>query len=156
MTPEENGWWAARVEDAGPGTDYLFSVDGAEPVPDPRSEWQPFGVHGPSRVMDHSFDWSDRDWQAPPLESGLIYELHIGTFTVEGTFDSAIGRLLYLKELGVTHVEIMPVNEFSGRHGWGYDGVDLFAPCSSYGGPAGLKRFVDACHRAGRYSGGAS
>lgn len=150
MSAAERGWWQADVPAAAPGTDYRFILDGSEPLPDPRSPWQPQGVFGPSRVVDHSaFHWSDSRWQAPPLESALIYELHIGTFTPAGTFDAAIARLDHLVELGVTHVELMPVNEFPGARGWGYDGVDLFAPHSAYGGPNGLKRLVDACHTRG-------
>ena len=107
-------------------------------------------MHGPSRFYDHSeFQWSDGKWQAPPLSSALIYELHVGTFTPDGTLDSAISRLDYLADLGVTHVELMPVQEFSGDWGWGYDSVDLFAPHHAYGGPDALKRLVDACHRRG-------
>ena len=147
----EGGWWEATVEDAGPGTDYAYVLDGKKPaVPDPRSQWQPHGVHGSSRLLDHSaFHWSDDGWQAPPLSSAIIYELHIGTFTDEGTLAAAQERLEHLKKLGVTHVELMPVNAFPGEHGWGYDGVDLFAPHEPYGGPEALKRFVDACHAQG-------
>ncbi|GIW07714.1 MAG: malto-oligosyltrehalose trehalohydrolase [Dehalococcoidia bacterium] len=144
------GWWAIDLPDAGPGADYRFAVDGGEPRPDPRSAWQPAGVHGPSRVVDHAaFRWSDTGWNPPPLASAVVYELHIGTFTPEGTFDSAVARLDHLVDLGVTHVELMPVNEFSGSRGWGYDGVDLYAPHHAYGGPKGLKRLVDACHARG-------
>lgn len=145
------GWWQAKVAGAGPGTDYAFVVDGHEPaVPDPRSAWQPRGVHGPSRILDHAaFRWSDANWQAPPLSSAIIYELHVGTFTAEGTFDAAQKRFAHLKELGITHLELMPVNAFPGKRGWGYDGVDLFAPHEAYGGPEALKRFVNACHEHG-------
>jgi maltooligosyltrehalose trehalohydrolase len=150
MKPVDGGWWRLGAAEAGPGTDYRYVLDGAEPLPDPRSPWQPFGVHGPSRVVEHSaFAWTDSRWQAPPLSSAVLYELHIGTFTREGTFDSAIKRLRNLTNLGITHVELMPVNEFPGEWGWGYDGVDLFAPHHAYGGPEGLKRLVDACHAAG-------
>ncbi len=144
-----SGWWIA-AETLAPGADYRFSVDGGTPFPDPRSQWQPFGVHGPSRVLDHSaFAWTDRGWQAPPLASAIIYELHVGTYTPEGTFEAIIDKLDHLAELGVTHVELMPVAEFSGNWGWGYDGVDLFAPHHCYGGPAGLKRLINACHERG-------
>jgi maltooligosyltrehalose trehalohydrolase len=150
MQPLERGWWSLKAADASPGMDYWYVLDGGDPVPDPRSPWQPLGVHGPSRVVDHSaFAWTDQRWQAPPLSSAVIYELHVGTFTTEGTFDSAAKRLGYLASLGITHVELMPVNEFPGEWGWGYDGVDLFAPHHAYGGPDGLKRLVDACHAAG-------
>ena len=119
-------------------------------LPDPRSMWQPYGVHGLSRVLDHgAFAWTDCDWRSPALQDAVIYELHIGTFTSEGTFAAAEARLEYLKTLGVTHVELMPVASFPGAHGWGYDGVDLFAPQESYGGPEGLKHFVNAAHAHG-------
>jgi maltooligosyltrehalose trehalohydrolase len=149
MKPFDGGWWYLDVPEAVAGMDYWYVLDGAE-LPDPRSAWQPFGVHGPSRIVDHAaFKWTDQRWQAPPLASAVVYELHIGTFTKEGTFDSAIKRLGDLTSLGITHVELMPVNEFPGDWGWGYDGVDLFAPHHAYGGPEGLKRLVDACHAAG-------
>jgi maltooligosyltrehalose trehalohydrolase len=149
--PDERGWWKAAVESAGPGTDYAFLVeDDPTPYPDPRSAWQPHGVHGASRVYDHAaFAWQEDRWQAPPLSGAVIYEMHVGTFTQGGTFDAAIERLAHLAELGVTHVEIMPVAAFPGRHGWGYDGAALYAVTEQYGEPDGLKRFVDACHHAG-------
>jgi maltooligosyltrehalose trehalohydrolase len=150
LARDSRGWWSAEAAEAGPATDYEYSLDGGKPVPDPRSPWQPYGVHGASRTVDHSaFEWSVRSWQPPPLSSAVIYELHVGTFTPRGTFESAIERLSYLKDLGITHVEIMPVAEFPGNRGWGYDGVDLFAPHHAYGGPDGLKKLVDACHAAG-------
>jgi maltooligosyltrehalose trehalohydrolase len=151
MERSENGWWAVEVPGTGPGTDYAFSLDGGRPLPDPRSPWQPQGAHGPSRVVDHSaFSWTDGDWRGgPPLSAALVYELHVGTFTPEGTFEAVIDKLPHLLDLGVTHLELMPVVEFPGRRGWGYDGVDLFAPHSAYGGPEGLKHLVDACHGAG-------
>ncbi|WP_435017018.1 malto-oligosyltrehalose trehalohydrolase [Tundrisphaera sp. TA3] len=150
LDPEWEGWWATFERSPRPGDDYAYSVDGGPERPDPRSMWQPHGVAGPSRVVDHSaFRWSDEGFQARPLSSAVIYELHIGTFTPEGTFDSAIGRLDHLKELGITHVEIMPVADFPGNFGWGYDGVSLYAPKNEYGGPDGLKRLVDACHARG-------
>jgi maltooligosyltrehalose trehalohydrolase len=150
MQAGADGWWTATVEAAGPGSDYGFLLDGQGPFPDPRSFWQPHGVHGLSRVVDHAaFRWTDGGFQAPPLGAALLYELHVGTFTPEGTFDAAIGKLDHLVHLGVTHVELMPVNEFPGARGWGYDGVDLFAPHHAYGGPDGLKRLVNACHARG-------
>ncbi|MFO7178837.1 MAG: alpha-amylase family glycosyl hydrolase, partial [Pseudomonadota bacterium] len=145
----ENGMFEADVAGLGPGHDYAFSVDRGDPRPDPRSRFQPYGVHGPSRVPDPHFTWTDRRFQPPPLAGGLIYELHVGTFSAEGTFDGAIARLDHLVDFGVTHVELMPVAEFPGARGWGYDGVDLYAPHHAYGGPTGLKRFVDACHARG-------
>ena len=146
--PEGRGWWKLCVDDAGPGTEYQFLIDDdTTPYPDPRSLSQPSGVHGASRVYDQgAFQWTDQHWHTPPLASAIIYELHIGTFSPEGTFDSAIKHLDFLAELGVTHVEVMPINEFAGGRGWGYDGVFLFAVFEPYGGPDGFKRFVDACH----------
>ena len=145
MRREAGGWWVADMP-LTPGDDYGFIVDGDGPLPDPRSACQPAGVHGLSRAIDHgSFAWTDAGWQAPPLAAGVIYELHVGTFTPEGTFDGAITRLDHLGDLGVTHVELMPVCEGAGRRGWGYDGVDLYAPHHAYGGPDGLRRLVDAC-----------
>ena len=146
MRRDTRGWWDSdrpmRVGDV-----YGYAVDGGAPIPDPRSEYQPAGIHGLSQCIDHdAFVWSDRGWQAPPLGSAIIYELHVGTFSDAGTFDGAVARLDHLVELGVTHVELMPVAEFSGSRGWGYDGVDLFAPHHHYGGPDALKRLVDACH----------
>jgi len=147
----DRGWWSAEVEEAGPGTDYAFVLnEDPTPYPDPRALWMPNGVHAASRVYGTGqFAWSDTRWQAPPLASAIIYEMHVGTFTSEGTFDSAIDRLSHLAELGVTHVEVMPVAEFPGDFGWGYDGVALFAVREAYGGPDSLKRFVDACHARG-------
>jgi len=149
--PNEQGWWKAGVESAGPGTDYAFLVeDDPTPYPDPRSAWQPHGVHGASRVYDQkAFAWQEEHWNAPPLSGAVIYEMHVGTFTQGGTFDSAIERLAHLVALGVTHLEIMPVAAFPGRHGWGYDGAAMYAVTEQYGGPDGLKRLVDACHREG-------
>lgn len=147
MVAAANGWWSGGAFSGEKYTDYGFVVDGEGPFPDPRSGWQPRGVHGVSRLADHgAFQWGDAGWQAPPLSSAVIYELHVGTFTSRGTFESAIEKLDHLVALGVTHVELMPVAEFSGRRGWGYDGVDFFAPHHIYGGPEGLKFFVEACH----------
>ncbi len=146
--PDGQGWWTLNVETAGQGTDYAFLLNSEPtPFPDPRSLWQPKGVHAASRVYDQSlFPWTDAHWHTPSLSSGILYELHLGTFSREGTFDSAIRHLDYLVDLGVTHVEVMPINEFAGGRGWGYDGVFLFAVFEPYGGPDGFKRFVDACH----------
>lgn len=149
--PDEQGWWRREVSSAGPGTDYgyLINNDGVC-YPDPRSEWQPKGVHGLSRVYDQdAFAWTDRRFKAPPLKSGILYELHVGTFTEKGTLDAAIDRLSYLADLGFTHIELMPVASFAGNHGWGYDGVAIFAVHEPYGGPDALKRFVNAAHERG-------
>lgn len=151
LGPDDSGWWHLQVESAGPSTDYGFLLDEDRTVyPDPRSQWQPNGVHALSRVYDQSaFRWTDQRFQAPPLASAIIYELHVGTFTSEGTLDAAIERLDYLCDLGITHVELMPVASFAGKYGWGYDGVSLFAVHEPYGGPDALKRFVDAAHNRG-------
>jgi malto-oligosyltrehalose trehalohydrolase len=140
-------WWHADV----PGvTDYAFRLDGGDPLPDPRSLRQPQGPHGPSRGYDHAaFRWTDRDWRGVPIAGSVVYELHTGTFTPEGTFDSAARKLPHLTGLGVTSVELMPVASFGGHHGWGYDGIGLWAVHEPYGGPDGLKRFVDASHAHG-------
>jgi maltooligosyltrehalose trehalohydrolase len=144
------GWWEAAVEAAGPGSTYGFCLDGGDPVKDPRSPWQPDGPHGLSRVVDHdAFAWTDSAWRGRPFAGTVLYELHIGTFTPEGTFAAAIERLDHVVDLGVTAVEVMPVNGFDGDRGWGYDGVDLFAVHEPYGGPLGFKHFVDAAHARG-------
>ncbi|MHB1022742.1 MAG: malto-oligosyltrehalose trehalohydrolase [Acidobacteriaceae bacterium] len=151
MSQSPSGWWSIELVDAEHGMHYAFVLNGEEAsYPDPRSLWQPEGVHADSCLYDHArFVWTDSGWQAPPLASAIIYELHIGTFTHSGTLDEAIEHLDYLVELGVTHVELMPVAAFDGDYGWGYDGVALFAPHEPYGGPDALKRFVNACHAKG-------
>ena len=149
MTPGSNGWWSLDVP-AGAGADYAFVLDGGDPRPDPRSRCQPEGVHGPSRLLDDSsFEWTDHQWRGTPLPGSVLYELHVGTFTADGTFDAAIEHLDHLADLGVSAVELLPCNAFAGRWGWGYDGVAWFAVHGPYGGPDGLKRFVDACHARG-------
>ena len=148
MERSGGGWWTAAADGSGSG--YGFSLDGGPPRPDPRSAFQPEGVHGPSRLVDHtSFGWSDAGWRGLALPGCVLYEIHIGTFSAGGTFDGAIDHLDHLVELGVDAIELMPVAEFSGTRGWGYDGVDLFAPHHAYGGPDGLKRLVDAAHDRG-------
>ena len=113
MMSKEGDWWSIDLPAVGPGTDYAFVLDNEGPLPDPRSPWQPAGIHGPSRVVDHSmFPWTDKHWQAKPLTAAIMYELHVGTFTPEGTFAAAIEKLPHLVDLGITHVEVMPVNEF--------------------------------------------
>ena len=150
MKQDQRGWRLAEMPDARAGDDYGFILDGAGPFPDPRSPCQPQGVHKPSRVFDsNAFKWTDKNFQPLPLASAIVYELHLGTFTTAGTFLAAIEKLDHLVSLGVTHVELMPVVEFSGSHGWGYDGVDLFAPHHAYGAPDDLKKLVDACHARG-------
>ncbi|KJK43130.1 malto-oligosyltrehalose trehalohydrolase [Lentzea aerocolonigenes] len=140
----DGDWWRSDAE----GTDYAFVIEG-QAYPDPRSLWQPNGVHEASRVYRHDFGWTDQGWTGRALQGGVIYELHIGTFTPEGTFDAAIGKLDHLVDLGITFVEVMPVNSFDGVEGWGYDGVLWGAVHEPYGGPDGFKRFVDACHARG-------
>ncbi len=138
------------VPSAAPGDTYSFLFEDGRLRPDPVSRSQPHGVHGPSQVVDpNAFVWSDQDWEGIPLRDYIFYELHIGTFTPEGTFAGAISKLRHLKDLGITAIELMPVGEFPGARNWGYDQVDLFAPHSAYGGPEGLKSFVDACHASG-------
>ncbi|WP_449060379.1 malto-oligosyltrehalose trehalohydrolase [Planomonospora algeriensis] len=150
MRRGNGGWWSAEVPGAGHGTDYRFRLDGGDPLPDPRTRWQPEGIFGPSRVYDHDrFAWSDDLWTGRALPGSIVYELHIGTFTPEGTFEAAIGKLEHLVALGVDFVEVMPVPPVPGGRNWGYDGVDLWAVTDNYGGPDGFKRFVDACHRQG-------
>ena len=136
--------------DARPGDRYSYIVNGGTPLPDPISRHLPEGVHGPTEIVDPAeFDWSDGTWKGIEFAEYVIYELHVGTFTREGTFDAAIAKLPYLKELGITVVELMPVNAFPGNQNWGYDGVGLYAVQASYGGPEALRRFVDAAHREG-------
>jgi maltooligosyltrehalose trehalohydrolase len=151
MERGDDGWWRLDVPSAGPGTDYAYVLPDAETaLPDPRSQWQPEGVHAASRVYDQSaFSWTDKAWTGRQLPGSILYELHIGTFTAEGTFDAAIERLDHLVELGVDLVELLPVNSFNGEYNWGYDGVCWYAPHEVYGGPDGLKRFVDAAHNRG-------
>ncbi|MGI5283481.1 malto-oligosyltrehalose trehalohydrolase [Nonomuraea polychroma] len=150
MSRGAQGWWSAEVAEAEHGARYAFMVDDDGPYPDPRTRRQPDGVFGPSAVYDHArFTWSDHEWKGRDLRGAVIYELHIGTFTTEGTFQAAIERLEHLVELCVDFVEIMPVAPVPGGRNWGYDGVDLYAVNETYGGPDGLKSFVDACHRAG-------
>jgi maltooligosyltrehalose trehalohydrolase len=151
MEHGDNGWWRLDVPSAGPGTEYSYVLsDHDTALPDPRSRWQPEGVHGPSRVYDHAaFHWTDGLWTGRQLPGSVLYEMHVGTFTTEGTFDAAIERLDHLVELGVDLVELLPVAAFNGEYNWGYDGVSWYAPHEAYGGPDGLKRLVDACHRRG-------
>ena len=149
MSPADGGRHTIDSPRLVAGVPYGLSLDGGPVLPDPRSSFQPDGVEGLSQLVDDDFPWSDTGWSAPPLGESVLYELHVGTFTTRGTFDAAIARLDHLVELGVTAIEIMPVAEFPGRRGWGYDGVDLFAVRAGYGGPEGLRRLVDACHRRG-------
>ena len=150
MVKDEDGYFRTEAVRVASGTKYTYVLDGAKERPDPCSRFQPEGVHGPSSVVDPDlYPWKDRSWKGLPLRDLIIYELHIGTFTPEGTFDAAVKKIPYLKKLGITCVEVMPVAQFPGDRNWGYDGVGLYAVQNSYGGPDGLKRFVDACHGAG-------
>lgn len=149
MTATPEGWWQVRVP-AQPGDRYGFALDDGPVWPDPRATRMPDGPHGLGAVHNlHDFRWSDTGWEGVALEGAVLYELHVGTFTEQGTFDAAVERLDHLVDLGVDIVEIMPVASFPGRHGWGYDGVALWAVHEPYGGPSGLQRFVDACHARG-------
>lgn len=149
MEPHDRGYFELTVADVRPGTRYFYRIDKDRDRPDPASRFQPDGVHQASAVIDPDFPWSDGHWSGIPLHEYITYELHVGTFTPEGTFDAAIAYLDDLCDLGVTAIELMPVAQFPGNRNWGYDGVHPFAPQNSYGGPDGLRRLVDAAHRAG-------
>jgi maltooligosyltrehalose trehalohydrolase len=147
---EGDGYFVGDVKDVRAGDTYRFLLDGEGPFPDPASRYQPEGPHGPSQIIDATkFAWTDQAWQGIKLAHQVIYELHIGTFTREGTWRSAIPELPTLAELGITTIEVMPVAEFAGSFGWGYDGVDLFAPTRIYGNPDDFRAFVDAAHGCG-------
>ncbi|MBI2534849.1 MAG: malto-oligosyltrehalose trehalohydrolase, partial [Deltaproteobacteria bacterium] len=149
MQKSEHGYHNAAIEGVNPGDLYLYRLDAGKERPDPASRFQPHGVQGPSQIIDPHFAWQDGDWVGPALHEYVIYELHVGTFTEEGTFEAAIEHLDYLKQLGITAVELMPVAQFPGSRNWGYDGVYPFAVQNSYGGPDSLKGFVNACHKRG-------
>jgi maltooligosyltrehalose trehalohydrolase len=149
MAPEGDGCHAVTLRGVEPGAAYMFRVDGGPPRPDPASRLQNDGVHGPSRVVDLAYDFRDQAYRGVPLDRYVIYELHVGTFSRAGTFAGVAADLERLRELGVTAIEIMPVAQFPGSRNWGYDGVYPFAVQDSYGGPRGLQRLVDECHRAG-------
>jgi len=150
MRAEERGYFSRFLPEARAGMRYAYSLDGGQPLPDPASRFQPEGPFGPSEVVDPSrFDWTDRDWRGAPEHPVAIYELHLGTFTAEGTWAAAAAQLPALVELGVDVLELMPVAEFPGAFGWGYDGVDLFAPTRLYGRPEQMRRFVDRAHALG-------
>lgn len=150
MQSLEYGYWQVTAEGIEPGSCYVYQLDGTDDRPDPASHFQPEGVHGPSEVIDQqAFSWTDEFWSGVALEDLIIYEVHVGTFTPEGTFEAIIPRLPRLKELGITAIELMPVSQFPGDRNWGYDGVFPYAVQNSYGGPTGLKRLVNACHQQG-------
>jgi maltooligosyltrehalose trehalohydrolase len=150
MEGDARGYWYTLADDIFPGALYRFILDNEKERPDPMSQFQPGGVHGPSAMVDHSaFPWGDGGWKGLSLEDFIIYELHVGTYSAEGTFEAIIPSIDYLKRLGVNVIELMPVAQFPGKRNWGYDGAYLFAPQNSYGGPEGLKKLVNACHEAG-------
>jgi len=150
MAPLSRGYFRRTVENLEPGTRYFFQLDGARELPDPASRFQPEGIHGPSEVVDlNQFHWTDQSWQGRTLERSIFYEIHVGTYTAQGTFDALIPHIPELVELGITTVELMPVAQFPGSRNWGYDGVYPFAPQNSYGGPEPLQRFVNAAHEQG-------
>jgi maltooligosyltrehalose trehalohydrolase len=150
LAREEAGYFSGIVSDVLEGDRYFYVLDRGKERPDPASRFQPEGVHGPSQVVDaDGFPWTDREWEGMPIAEYLIYELHVGTFSGDATFEAIIPMLDYLRELGITAVELMPVAQFPGDRNWGYDGVYPFAPQNSYGGPPGLKRLIDACHGKG-------
>ncbi len=149
MNPTKNGYFHCCASTIPAGTRYFYVLDGQKKRPDPASKYQPQGVHGPSQVCSDAFDWTDSVWSGISLESAVFYELHVGTFTPEGTFDAIIDRLPALKSLGITLIELMPVAQFPGERNWGYDGVFPYAVQNSYGGPHGLRRLVNACHSLG-------
>ena len=147
LEPEGNGYFSGDINDVMPGMRYKYRLDDHGSFPDPASRYQPEGVHEPSQVVDpKEFCWNDRNWRGIKLNDLVIYELHVGTFTKEGTFDALIGRLDYICKLGATAIQLMPVADFPGKRNWGYDGVSLFAPARAYGGPEALRRLVDAAH----------
>jgi maltooligosyltrehalose trehalohydrolase len=149
LEKNSQGYHHAIVENVEPSTQYLFRLDGDTERPDPASRSQPGGVHAPSELVSADFPWNDACWFGLPLEDYILYELHVGAFTSEGTFDAVIPHLGSLKELGITAVELMPVAQFPGNRNWGYDGTYPYAVQNSYGGPQGLKRLVNACHQNG-------
>ena len=149
MVADTHGYYSVTLDDVKPETRYWYVLDGAKRRPDPASQFQPDGVHGPSEVVDPAFEWSDHAWVNPPLAQYVIYELHAGTFSATGNFDGIVQRLGHLRDLGVTAIELMPVAQFPGARNWGYDGVFPYAVQHSYGGPRALKRLVNAAHAAG-------
>ena len=147
---EENGYFSGMAAQARPGMTYRYVLDGGDAFPDPASRYQPEGPHGPSQVIDPTeFNWTDPQWTGVELAGQAIYEIHVGTFTREGTWASATRELRHLAETGITVIELMPVADFSGEFGWGYDGVNWFAPCRLYGSPDDMRRFVDTAHALG-------
>lgn len=150
LSAEGDGYFSGLVPQARPGMRYRFRLDDGDAYPDPASRWQPEGPHGPSEVVAlDAYDWRDQDWPGLGARGQVVYEMHVGTFTPEGTYAAAEAHLPFLKDLGITVIELMPVNEFNGPFGWGYDGVNLYAPTRLYGRPDDLRHFVDRCHAIG-------
>lgn len=149
MGRDDRGYFSCVVEDISPGDTYLYRIDGEKERPDPASRHQPDGVHGASAVIDEDFDWTDTGYNPPTLRNTIFYEMHVGTFTPDGTFEAIIPYLDYLLELGITSIELMPVAQFPGKRNWGYDGVQLFAAHYDYGGVDGLRKLVNAAHEKG-------
>lgn len=150
MEKDTFGYWNISIEGIGPGTLYKYRINKKDTYPDPASRFQPEGVHGPSQTFNpHLFQWTDQQWKNPKLQDYIIYELHTGTFSDEGNFQGITDKLDYLKSLGITAVNIMPVAQFPGKRNWGYDGVYPFAVQNSYGGPSGLQQFVNESHKKG-------
>ena len=150
LAPEADGYFGGTGAGEGEGTRYRYRIGGGAAYPDPASRYQPEGVHGPSEVVDpNRFAWSDEAWAGVRLDQLVLYELHVGTFTTEGTFDAAAERLPHLVELGVSAVEVMPIANFAGERNWGYDGVNLYAPATAYGDAHAFRRFVDRAHALG-------
>jgi maltooligosyltrehalose trehalohydrolase len=150
LTPEEGGYFSGVADDVGSGALYKLQLDGGEAYPDPASRFQSQGPHSFSEVIDpYEFEWTDQKWRGVKLLGQVIYELHLGTFTDGGTWNSAAEKLEYLRDTGITLIEVMPVSDFPGRFGWGYDGVQPFAPAHLYGRPDDMRRFVDRAHNLG-------
>jgi maltooligosyltrehalose trehalohydrolase len=150
MERQDGGYHRAVTHDVAPGERYLYRLEDGRELPDPASRFQPEGVHGPSQLVDtRDFRWTDGNWKGRPLQGSVFYELHVGTYTREGTFEAIISYLPRLVELGITTIEIMPIAQFSGARNWGYDGVYEYAPQNSYGGPQSLQRLIDAIHGHG-------
>jgi maltooligosyltrehalose trehalohydrolase len=149
MQPDGKGYFSAVIDDVPPGALYQYRIDGQKERPDPASHFQPQGVHGPSQVIDPRFKWTDDGWTGVPMRNLVLYELHVGAFTTEGTLEAIIDRIPELRELGITAIELMPLAQFPGKRNWGYDGVYLYAVQNSYGTPDSLKKLVNACHQQG-------
>lgn len=150
MKKDEFGYFTAEANDIQPGSTYTYRLDDGDTFPDPASHYQPEGVHGPSVIIDHAeFQWHDEAWKGMPFRDLVLYEIHVGTFTAEGTFEAIIPRLDELVNIGINAIELMPIGQFPGNRNWGYDGVYPYAVQHSYGGPEALKKLVDACHQKG-------